>query len=166
MARLLTFVLTLGACVAAGCGGGGDPAVTTASNPAGGGALVTYTRTGGFAPVNESLTVTADGVAKLESGFQGGERKEADFSLSADELDRLQRAVEAADLSGFVKGTGICADCYRYTLRTPSGKVKFTDVDLGEGSDARVTVEVFDLLDVVSELVRRNGPRRVGSATR
>lgn len=166
MTRPLILLLTLGACFIGGCGGGGDLATTTTSTPTGDGALVTYTRTGGYAPVNESLTVTADGDAKLESGFQGGERKEANFSLTAAELDRLADAVETADLKGFTKGTAVCADCYVYTLETAEGTIKFTDVDLGDGSDATVPIEVFDLLDVVGKLAEQHTPAADAPAPR
>lgn len=160
-------IALIAACwVLSGCGGGDEPTATTTSTPSGGEPLVKYVRSGGFAPVREALQVGSDGAATLDTGIRGGPRTHKDFTLGPAELERLREAIDAADLSGFVKATGVCADCYRYALQTPGGKVKFTDVDLGEGSDARVTVEVFDLLDVVSELVERNGPRRVGSATR
>jgi hypothetical protein len=164
MTRLLAIVMTLGACFACGCGDSGDVPTTTTSTPSGGDTLVAYMRGGGFAPVNESLKVTVDGDATLETGFQGGEQQNDQFSLTADELDRLTQAVDAADLDGFTKGTAICADCYIYTLETAAGTIKFTDVDLGEGSDATVPIEVFDLLDVVSKLVEQHTPAADASA--
>ena len=159
MGRLLAIILTLGACFAGGCGDeSGDAPTTTTSTPSGGDTLVTYMRGGGFAPVNETLKVAADGDATLETGFQGGEQQNAEFSLDPAELDHLTQAVDAADLDGFTKGTAVCADCYIYTLETASGTIKFTDVDLDEGSDATVPIEVFDLLDVVSKLAEQHTP--------
>ena len=166
MTRLVALLLTLGTCFVGGCGGGDEPATSTASTPTGDGPLVTYEKNGGFAPVRETLTVAEDGAATLVTGPLGSKPKEADFSLTADELDGLTRAVDAADLDGFVKGTGVCADCFVYSLTTPGGEIKFTDVDLGEGSDARVTIEIFDLLDVVSKLVEQHAPADDAPATR
>jgi hypothetical protein len=158
MTRLFALALALGACFASGCGDDAAAPTTTTSTPGGGDTLVTYMRGGGFAPVNETLKVTVDGDATLETGFQGGERKNAEFSLTADELDRLTKAVDAANLDGFTKGTAVCADCYIYTLETAAGTIKFTDVDLGDGSDATVPIEVFDLLDVVTKLAEQHTP--------
>jgi hypothetical protein len=166
MTRLLAIVLTLGACFAGGCGDSGDAPTTTTATPSGGDTLVTYMRGGGFAPVTETLKVTADGDATLETGFQGGEQENVAFSLDAAELDRLTQAVDAADLDGFTKGTATCADCYIYTLETAAGTIKFTDVDLGDGSGATVPIEVFDLLDVVSKLVEQHAPADDAPASR
>lgn len=165
MARLIAIALTLVVgCTLGGCGGGEESATTTASTQAGDDTLVTYKRGGGYAPVNESLQVTADGSATLDAGFQGGDQQHAEFSLSAEELSQLQQAVEAADLEGFTKGTAICADCYTYSLETAGGKIDFTDVDLDDGSDAKVPIEVFDLLDVVSKLVSQHTPGAAAAA--
>ena len=170
VARSIALVLALVACLATGCGDDAGTSTATTSTGAtsttGGdasGPLVTYHRSGGFAPVDDMLSVSAEGEATLETGALGSPRKHSEFALSSGELDRVTGAVEAADISGSTESPAACADCFIYTLETVSGRTRFTDVDVSQGDDATVRPEVFDLLDVLSGIVEQHAPAAGGS---
>jgi hypothetical protein len=76
-------------------------------------ALVTFSRTGGLAGVNDTLVVRPDGsyTAQTRQGSRSGK-------LSADELNALKAALASADLSKLptANDNGGVADGYTYTI--------------------------------------------------
>ena len=136
-----------------GCGGGdADPE----SPPTSGGELVEYSRTGGFAPVLEHLTVERGGEAVLETGFEGSSSEVVEFTLDPIELDELTAAVEAAPLEEFEAGAGPCSDCYEYSIEAGGESIEITDGDLLEGSEASVPNEIFTLLEELRTVVENH----------
>ena len=136
----------------AGCGDDSAPdAPATDAGP-----LVTYARTGGFAPVVEHLTVESDGAATLETGFEGSGSEQVEFTLDEGELADLTAAVEAAPLDEFEAGPCACADCYEYSIEAGGESVELSDADMLEGADAVVPNELFELLDQLGRLVENH----------
>jgi hypothetical protein len=140
--------------VLAGCGD--DPATDEPQTESA--ELVAYSRTGGFAPVTETLTVQREGDAVLESGFEGSGSERVAFTLDASELEDLTAAVEAAPLDEVEPGPGGCADCYVYSIEIDGAKIELSDADLYEGSEAVVPNEVFALLDELGRIVENHAP--------
>jgi hypothetical protein len=141
--------------VLAGLAGCGDDGGTETAPD---GPLVVYSRTGGFAPVIEHLTVERGGEATLETGFAGSDGDEVDFTLSESELSDLTAAVEDAPLDEFEAGPGACADCYEYSIEAGGEAIELSDADMLEGSGAVVPNEVFELLDQLGAIVEEHKP--------
>jgi len=140
----------------AGCGGGeSDPG---APAPSGDETLITYTRSGGFAPMLERLTIEADGDGTARSGFGASGRKVSSFILPPDQLAALRDAIEAAPLDEVETGDYVCADCFGYGIETADAEVNLSDVDFGEDSGANVPPEVEELYDLLAELAERYLP--------
>jgi hypothetical protein len=144
---------TLAALVAvlalAGCGGDGDGGSPT--TPAGG-PLVSFHKAGGIAFTKQSLTVQPNGEAELT----GTSLKRAAFTLDAEELRRLEAALDEHpidELEPPPTDTG-CADCYSYELEYGGGKYAADDASISAG--AREVVAAID--DVIAE----RGPPQSG----
>lgn len=109
--------------VLAGCGGAGDGSLTgagastlpspAASSPgpsAPTGPLVVFSRTGGIAGQQVTLTVQQDGSAQVAG------RRQATWTLSAGQLDGLRRALADADLRPVAPSGEPVLDGYRYRV--------------------------------------------------
>jgi hypothetical protein len=124
--KTLALIVALASAVAAlGCGneGGEEPAT---SDPTAG-RLVSYTKTGGIAGVNEHLLVAEDGSATLEVGFRDPARES--FELEPGELDRLRELLAAADFAGVGSGRGLtCADCFQYEVEYAGERAAFAEI--------------------------------------
>ena len=96
---------------AAGCGDDDSQPVFHPARP--GGALITYTRSGGIAATTRHLVVQEDGSATVR--VEGPGDIGAEFRLSDAELRQLRSAIDDATLEGDSAPTG-CADCYSYEI--------------------------------------------------
>ncbi len=117
----------LAAALLGGCGGSGSSTETGAAQ----GVELTYHRSGGFAPIDETLRIHRSGSASLIVRLppQGDVRK---AELSRFELG----AAQAQGLAGALKRSGFegleptptnsgCADCFVYELATPANALRF-----------------------------------------
>lgn len=147
--------MLLAVAVAVGCG---SEESTAAPEPAGDEALVEYTRSGGFAPTYQRLTVQADGDVVIETGLSPGDRKRTELTLSEAELDELRTAVEAADLEAVEPGEYVCADCFGYTIEAGGVTADLTDVDFQDDSGAEIPPEVDDLQGLLAAALDANAP--------
>jgi hypothetical protein len=124
--KTLALIVALASAVAAsGCGDDGGGEATTSEPTAG--PLVSYTKTGGIAGINEHLLVAEDGSATLEVGFRNPARES--FELEPDELERLRELLAAADFAGVGSRRGLtCADCFQYEIEYASETAAFAEI--------------------------------------
>jgi len=115
-------LLALVVLVAAGCGGEAKPQPAT-------GPLVTYERGGGFAAQPKRLVIRRDGRARLKVRT-GQKVTHASFTVSAEELDELERALDDARGVDAPKTETGCADCFTYTVDADGVEFEFDDVSL------------------------------------
>lgn len=129
----------------AGCGG--DEREPPSAGP---GPLVTYSREGGVAGISEVMVVERDGQASIRVGVDG---KRIGFELSADELDRLEAELEAADLDQVELDPDdvVCADCFTYTIAADGSEIAVNDLD-------RPPDAVATLLAHLGEIAAANHP--------
>jgi len=125
------------------------------AGPSGNETLITYTRSGGFAPTLERLTMDVDGDGTGRSGFGASGRKIRSFTLAPGKLEELRDAIEAARLDEVEAGDYVCADCFEYEIKTPDAEVSLSNVDFDEGSEAVIPPEVDELYDLLGELAGR-----------
>ena len=131
-AAILVLVMTL----LAGCGTAAveteetttssQPAATTSPSPSSDEVLVVWTRSGGFAGLNEVLTVFADGRLSLEQKgtTESGQAAPTDF-------ERLQQTLEDPGWQQLEKRYGIQhPDAFQYTIQA-KGKT----IETFDGSD-------------------------------
>jgi hypothetical protein len=142
------WILVLAATTAlAGCGNSGDEADTTGTIQTNG-ALVSYTRTGGVGGVDETLRIEPDGTATLRIGEP--QNVSNSFELSANELERVQSLLDAADLDAMPadpQPTG-CADCFVYTVEYGGHTITYDDAS---PPPAPVGTLVTDLGELTSD---------------
>lgn len=154
MRRLLAIALSLVvAAPTAGCGSEDEP-----PPPSGNETLVTYTRSGGFAPVLEKLTIEADGDGVASTGFGAVDRRVRSFRLDPDQLAQLKAAIDAVPFDEIDTGQYTCADCYAYSVKIAGADVTLSDTDFMTGSGADVPPELDDLFGLLGELSRRYVP--------
>lgn len=137
---LVGLLVALGGC-------GGDASTTPTSGGSGDGPLVTYTKSGGFAPILQTIVIERDGAATVKTGYPadtGGKRVR--FELEQEELESLRKAIEATTLEKESAQTA-CADCFVYEVETANGDVSFDDSELSGVGDQPPTVpaDVSDL---------------------
>lgn len=148
MHRLALFVLTLGLIA---CASIPTPIPPTATPPLEvtiypeaealpGDVLLVYTREGGFAYSNTTLTIYKDGRAE-ETYVSNPNTKPAPIqkTLSANDLAAIQAALNDPALAALPFGSGSgCADCYVYTVtaRTANGIVSMQadEAELSKGN--------------------------------
>ncbi len=130
----------------AGCGsddvkeGNDEPVLTN-------GALVTYTRTGGVAGLDERLRVEPDGTATLSYGEPVN--TERSFELTAAELDRITTLLGEADFDSMPASpepTG-CADCFVYTVEYGGDTVAYDDATEASPSISALVAGLGELTD-------------------
>ena len=113
------------AAVVGGCGSDDEPAddEPVLTN----GALVTYSRTGGVAGLDERLRIDPDGAATIAYGEPVN--TERTFELSGAELDRITSLLDSANFDSMPANpepTG-CADCFVYTVEYGGDSVTYDD---------------------------------------
>ena len=146
LAILLTAISLL-----AGCG---DEEATPPERPAGDGPLVSFARTGGFAPQPYSLEVDREGGATLTLTTRQDKDKTKRFTLSADDRSTLTDALDAVRDAG-EDGRNVnagCADCFYYSVKADGIDLEldsFTYTD-----DATPEAQVA-LVAILEELVGR-----------
>lgn len=151
MRHLPGLALLLGTIVLlTGCGES-EGSETTA--PSGEGILITFTRSGGFAPVFEELRVEADGDATLTEGFSEPDREARKFTLSEGELAALENAIASARLDEVEKGGGVCADCFVSTVVTGDYDITLTDVDFDPNYGGSVPAEAEELFGLLGQIL-------------
>lgn len=155
MRPILAFAFILGALLVGGCSEGeGD-----STAPSGDDLLVTYTRSGGLAPIFEEMTIEADGDAVLTTGgFRPQDQEVTEFTLEDAELTALTDAVANGELEAFEPGTGVCADCYEYSIVTADAEVRFSDVDLDDEFGGVIPEGVTDLIAELNEVALNHAP--------
>jgi hypothetical protein len=135
------------AALLAGCGsddtaddGEDDPVLTN-------GALVTYTRTGGVAGLDERLRINPDETATLSYGEPvNTERK---FELTGSQLDEIRSLLDQADFDSMPASpapTG-CADCFVYTVEYGGDTVTYDDATEPSASIAALVAALGELTD-------------------
>lgn len=122
MGRVITIALSLFAI--AGCG---DDATTPEppQDPQTG-PLVTYSRGGGVAAVDEQLRVERDGAATVIAGY--GPTEPQTFQIGEDELALLESELDAADFEAIDPGPTGCADCFIYEVTYDANSYSYDDV--------------------------------------
>jgi hypothetical protein len=140
------FLLALLAVVAAGCASGPSsagaspnagaaPSSPATINPAPAAALpLTFSRTGGFAGVDDQLTIAADGTVTVKRGSAAA----PSTSLGAAKLAELNRLLADPALTGPTSppaGRVVCSDGFVYRFRTP-GWTLVTDDCAGHNQPA------------------------------
>lgn len=150
--RKLRCIAVLAACVAAitvtACGEDDSEAPPSKPSPDDG-LLVTYSRGGGIAGVDEQLEVDTDGSARFHStaipmdadgdapiGTGGSEGEAKEFTLGDSELANLKDLLAAASdeftsPDAAPPPTG-CADCFVYAVDAGGMRLVFDDVSLDE----------------------------------
>ena len=110
----LAGLVVLAAISVVGCGSSSSS--SSSASTGGQGTVVSYHRMGGLAYSNVTLTVDSDGHAvAVAKGPTGSNRRS--FTLTASEVAKLRKILDAAPLAGLPKHTNLgCADCYRYQL--------------------------------------------------
>lgn len=157
--RLASVLLLLGL-AAVGCGNvGAGSSTTTGSGPADAGPLVTYTRSGGFAPVLEEMRIERDGSVALTKGLGGPDREPRRFELTPEELTTLTDALADAPLEQVTRGNGACADCFEYTVETDGAKVTSSEFDLDPGSGSEVPPAIDDLYALLAGILADHNGR-------
>jgi len=135
---LVTLIGATALLLAAGCGGGEES--TTAP---GNGALVTYSKSGGIAGVDERLVIAADGSATVTSGRGGSQRS---FALGTEELSELEAELEAADFAAVDDRPTGCADCFHYEISYGGDTVGYDEVTQPPQSVAAVVSHLAALI--------------------
>lgn len=123
--------------LAAGCGDGQDTTTDPGNDP-----LVTYSRSGGIAGIEERLLVDRGGRATVSIG--GG--SPTSFTLSDSELGRLEAALQAADLAAVTDRETGCADCFRYEVTYDGTTVAYDEVAEPPPSVAAVVSQLGGLV--------------------
>jgi hypothetical protein len=140
---LLTLALALAAC-------GGDSSSTEGTSTVGPGSsspLVEFDKSGGIAYTAQSLSVEPSGESSLK-----GTGTKATFTLSEDELSRLQQALDEhpIDSLGTPPTETGCADCYAYRLRYGGG--------VYEADESSISAEASDVVAVLGDLIAAHEP--------
>jgi hypothetical protein len=134
-------IAVLIAATAIGCGGGAGSTDPTADGP-----LVTYSRGGGIAGVDERLRIEPDGSAVVSVGIDG---RQSSFALTDHELAQLRGELEAADL-GSVDAQGPptgCADCFVYELTYGGRTISYDEASPVPEPVATVVADLGTLVD-------------------
>lgn len=157
MKLLLASALVLAALPLGGCGEGGGERESTA--PSEDELLITFTRSGGFAPIFEEMVIEADGDAVLTTGgFRPRDQQVTEFSLEEAELTALTAAVAEDGLEDFEPGGGVCSDCYEYSVVTAEDEAKFSSLDLDNQLGAIVPPELKALIAELSKIAVNHAP--------
>lgn len=156
--QLLPLALAAAGLTSAGCGG--SQSSEPSPFPSGNETLITYTRSGGFAPVLERLKIQGDGDGTACSGFGTSSRKARSFTVPPRQLLRLREAIAAAPLAEVSKGTYVCADCFGYTVKTRDGEVTLSDIDFDSDSQAEIPPEAEYLFELLGKLAQQYVPGR------
>ena len=113
--------------IAGGCGSDEEQAPDS-PGPKGDGPLVSYSRTGGVAGIDERLQIEADGAGVYELGPPEPRRRS--LELSEAELEELIGLVDEAALDAVEAEPSGCADCFVYTVAAAGSEVTLDDVTL------------------------------------
>jgi hypothetical protein len=113
-----------------GCAGAGTPSGQPANSPSSGGTVVSLVRTGGFAGMNDEVSVAADG-SWSATDRTGGRRTGRLTEQQRAELDRLTADPALRGESDLEPSPSTCADAYSYRLTVGSVRVGFVDCPTG-----------------------------------
>ena len=110
------------------------------------GAVISYSRSGGFAGVEEEWFIYPDGrVAMTEGGTQ---------QMTAEQVNELLAGLQEAGFftsPGYSSPPGVCADCFTYTLAVEKDGQVYTAQVLD--SDQQVPQAVRDALALVTQFL-------------
>ena len=131
---VVLMVVAVAGCAQPSAGGAGSSASSTGSGAPGSttaGTMplsVTITRTGGFAGVNQSIEISADGTWLYQDRRQA---KNQNGRLSPDQLEQLRRLVTdpafAAQLGRPTPTDVVCNDAFEYMVGVGGKSVAFSD---------------------------------------
>ena len=131
--------------LASGCGDDDDAAPDSPAPPTEG-QLVSYSRSGGIAGIDQQLTIDVDGKGTYTVGQPEPARRS--IQLTDAEVAELQALLEAAALDAVEPEQTGCADCFVYTINYAGTEAMLDDVTL---LDAPGSVqEVIAYLDGVA----------------
>lgn len=139
MRILATLIAATALLLAAGCGGGDESTTASPDGP-----LVTYSKSGGIAGIEERLVIEPDGSATVSTGPDGSQRS---FALGADELSVLEAELEAADLDAVEDRPTGCADCFHYEISYGGSTVGYDEIIQPPQSVAAVASHLAALVD-------------------
>ncbi len=112
-----------------GCGSGDSSTETGGSSSEsenGQGVELTYRRSGGFAPIDETLRIHRTGAATLTEGRTAGAIRVKRIELGPAQRRRLAatlKRVHFDELDG--RSPSGCTDCFVYELATPANALRF-----------------------------------------
>jgi hypothetical protein len=129
-----------------GCGD--DKTTTTTPTPPKTGPLVTFEKGGGIASQPITLTVSRSGQARLDVRT-GPKVTHSSFTVSPDDLQAVDAALDDARGVKLTAPTGGCADCFTYAVRADG--ISFT-VDEAALSDGDVPKELAALVGQLTTL--------------
>ncbi len=137
MVRIPSLVVaawTVAALAAAGCGeGDGGPPTP------GDGALLEYSRSGGFAPSIYEVTIDEEGRAVVLAGDVPEQLERDVVRLSDAELDELSELLEENPIDSYPdpESAEICADCFFYSIAYGDDDFEFdSSSETSDGLDA------------------------------
>lgn len=146
MGGLPILCLAAVALFAAGCGSSAEPGDSDGPVQTDG-SLVTYSRTGGVAGLDERLRINPDGTATLAYGEPVDTERE--FELTSAERERITSLLEEADFDSMPANPGPtgCADCFVYTVEYGGESVTYDDVAEPSASIAALVAALGELTD-------------------
>ncbi|MGE5828725.1 MAG: hypothetical protein ACM30G_10240 [Micromonosporaceae bacterium] len=143
----VTVVVALAGCAQAGPGTGG-PATSGPTTPNKAMDKVTITRSGGFAGVNQVLTVMPDGSWAYTDKRSGASQR---GQLTADQMAQLGHLVSDPNMLAQrpPASSGSCADTFLYTVAVGEASVKFDDCN---DKDQPAVKAVIDFLATLTPM--------------
>jgi hypothetical protein len=111
---------------------------------------IDYSRSGGFAGFNESLTLRSDGNLSIQSENPPAN---AQRLISPDQISAIANLLAQACPFEMKANDAGCADCFLYKLNVQMDGQSYVLL----ATDVTLTDEVYPLIDALSQLLQDNG---------
>ena len=108
---------------------------------------IQYSRSGGFAGFDETLTLDSDGKLTIKSERPPVDKQD---TLSKDQVGTITEMLVQACPFKVSPDQGVCADCFVYTLNIQMDGHTYSV----QASDVTLTKELNPLVDVLSQLLQ------------